>query len=50
VLAIAAAVFVEKILPNAERTARILGVVLVVLGLLIALQPGLAAAMRGPGM
>jgi predicted metal-binding membrane protein len=50
VLAIAAAVFIEKILPNAERTARIIGVLLVVLGLLIALQPGLAAAMRGPGM
>ncbi len=50
VLAIAAAVFVEKILPDSERTARVFGVVLVVLGLLIALQPGLAAAMRGPGM
>jgi predicted metal-binding membrane protein len=50
VLAVAAAVFIEKILPSAERTARILGGLLIVLGLLIALQPGLAAAMRGPGM
>ncbi len=50
VLVIAAAVFVEKILPDPVRTARILGVMLVVLGLFIALQPGLAATLRGPGM
>ena len=50
VLSIAAVVFAEKIAPRGEWMARIVGGLLIVLGLLVAVQPGLAAAMRGSGM
>jgi predicted metal-binding membrane protein len=50
VLSIAAVVFAEKIVPRGEWLARIVGGLLIVLGLLVAVQPGLAAAMRGSGM
>jgi predicted metal-binding membrane protein len=50
VLSIAAVVFAEKIVPRGEWLARIVGGLLIVLGLLVAAQPSLAAAMRGSGM
>jgi predicted metal-binding membrane protein len=50
VLSIAAVVFVEKIFPRGELTARIVGGALIALGLLVALQPALAAMLRGTGM
>ncbi len=50
VLLIAALVFAEKVLPHGEWTARIVGGVLLLLGLLVAVQPHLAAVLRGPGM
>jgi predicted metal-binding membrane protein len=50
VLLIAAVVFVEKLLPGAEWTARGVGGALVALGLLVAVQPGLAALLRSQGM
>ncbi len=50
VLSIAAVVFAEKIVPRGEWVARVVGGPLIVLGLLVVVQPGLAAAMRGSGM
>lgn len=50
VLSIAAVVFVEKIFPHGELTARVAGGALIALGLLVALQPALAAMLRGAGM
>ena len=50
VLLIAAVVFVEKRLPRGEWTARGAGVALIVLGLVVAMRPELAAALRGQGM
>jgi predicted metal-binding membrane protein len=50
VLSIAAVVFVEKIFPHGEWTARVTGGVLIALGILVVLQPALAATMRGAGM
>jgi predicted metal-binding membrane protein len=45
-LLIAAVIFAEKVLPRGEWTARAAGAALVVLGLLVAAQPGLAGALR----
>ena len=50
VVAIAAVVFAEKILPGGEKTALVGGAALVVLGLLVLVQPDLAMALRGPAM
>ena len=50
VLLIAALVTAEKLLPLGEWTARIIGVALLLLGVLIAVQPGLAAVLRGQTM
>ena len=50
VLLIAVLVFVEKILPHGEWTARIIGGALILLGLLVAIQPHLAMVLRGPSM
>ena len=50
VLLIAALVFVEKVLPHGEWTARVIGGGLIVLGLLIALRPDLAMMLRGAAM
>jgi len=50
VLSLAALVFIEKIVPRGELTARIAGVVLVALGLLVFARPDLAAVLRGQGM
>ena len=50
VLLIAALVFVEKVLPHGEWTARIVGGALVLLGLLVAVQPNLATLLRGSAM
>jgi len=46
VLLIAAVVFVEKLLPGGEWTARVVGAGLVVLGLAVALNPDVAMALR----
>lgn len=50
VLLIAAVVFAEKLLPRGEWTARVGGVALVALGLLVAVEPGFAAVLRGQAM
>jgi predicted metal-binding membrane protein len=50
VLLIAALVFVEKVLPRGEWTARAIGVGLCGLGLLVAVRPDLAMMLRGAGM
>ncbi len=50
VLLIAALVFVEKVLPRGEWTARVIGGGLLVLGLLVAVRPDLAMMLRGAGM
>ena len=47
VVAIAAVVFAEKVLPGGRRTARVAGVALLALGLLVAARPELAASLRG---
>jgi predicted metal-binding membrane protein len=47
VVTIAALVFAEKILPNAWRTARVVGIGLMALGIAVAIRPRLAATMRG---
>lgn len=47
VVAITMIVFAEKVLPRGWRTARLVGVGLIVLGLAVALQPELAGRMRG---
>jgi len=46
VLAIAIVVFAEKVLPRGWRTARLVGVSLIALGLAVALHPELAGTMR----
>ncbi len=50
VLSIAALVFLEKVVPGREWTARIGGGLLIALGLLVVFRPELAAALRGSGM
>ena len=50
VLLIAALVFAEKVLPHGEWTARIVGAVLLLLGLLVVVEPHLATLLRGPAM
>ena len=47
VLLIAAAVFVEKLLPRGELTARAVGVALVALGVAVAFRPDLTMLLRG---
>jgi predicted metal-binding membrane protein len=47
VLAITLIVFTEKLLPQGQRTARLVGVGLILLGLGVALRPDLARTMRG---
>lgn len=47
VLAIGLAVFAEKILPRRWRTAQVIGMVLIVLGGMIAMRPELARTLRG---
>jgi predicted metal-binding membrane protein len=49
VLLIAAVVAAEKLLPRGEWVARITGVALVLLGLAVAVRPGLAVALRAGG-
>lgn len=41
------AVLAEKLLPRGRRTAAVLGIALVLLGLAVAVRPSLAAALRG---
>lgn len=50
VLLIAALVFAEKLLPRGGWTARMVGVALIVLGLLVVAQPGLTTVLRGQTM
>jgi predicted metal-binding membrane protein len=50
VLLIAALVFVEKVLPRGDWTARVIGAGLIVLGVLIVLRPDLAMTLRGTPM
>lgn len=50
VLAIALVVFAEKVLPAGGRTARLVGVLLIVGGVAVALKPELAAVLRPAGM
>jgi predicted metal-binding membrane protein len=50
VLLIAAVVFAEKLLPRGEWTARAVGGALLLLGVLVAAQPGLVAVLRGQPM
>jgi predicted metal-binding membrane protein len=47
VLLIASIVFVEKLLPRGELFGRVVGVGFVILGLVIAVEPELAAMLRG---
>ena len=47
VLLIAVLVFVEKVFPRGEWTARLIGVALVVLALLVVVQPGLITTLPG---
>ena len=47
VLLIAVVVFVEKLLPRGEWTARALGAALIALGIAVAVQPNLAILLRG---
>ena len=47
VLAVTVAVLAEKLLPNGQRTARAIGVVLILLAISIALRPELASALHG---
>lgn len=47
VVAISVVVFAEKVLPRGWRTARVVGVALIALGLAVALRPELAGVMRG---
>ncbi len=50
VLLIACVVAAEKILPRGEWVARTMGVALALLGVAVAIEPGLAAALRGASM
>jgi len=49
VLLIAAVVAAEKLLPRGEWVARVIGVALVLLGVAVAVRPGLAVALRAGG-
>ena len=49
VLAITVIVFAEKVLPRGGRTARLVGVALIVLGLAVALRPELASRLTPGG-
>jgi len=49
VLLIAAVVAAEKLLPRGEWIARVTGVALVLLGVVVAVRPGLAVALRAGG-
>lgn len=50
VLLVAAFVLAEKVIPAGERTARLGGVALVLLAILLLAQPDLAPVLRGQGM
>jgi hypothetical protein len=50
VLLIACVVAAEKILPRGEWIARTSGVALALLGMAVAIQPGLATALRASSM
>ena len=50
VLLITAVVAVEKLLPGGEWIARATGLALLLLGASVAVQPGLAGAVRGGGL
>lgn len=50
VLAIALVVLAEKVLPAGGRTARLIGIVLIVVGLAVAMRPELGDALRPQGM
>jgi predicted metal-binding membrane protein len=50
VLLIAVIVFLEKIVPRGDAVARIVGVAFVLLGLAVAVDPALAAMLRGTAM
>jgi predicted metal-binding membrane protein len=50
VLLIAVAVFAEKLIPGGQWTARAVGVALVLLAVLLAVRPDLAATLRGQAM
>jgi predicted metal-binding membrane protein len=49
VLLVACAVAAEKLLPDGERVARLIGVALILLGVAVAIRPALAAALRSSG-
>jgi predicted metal-binding membrane protein len=49
VLLIAAVVAAEKLLPGGEWIARTTGVALILLGLAVAIRPGLAVVLRAGG-
>lgn len=49
VLAIALVVFAEKVLPAGGRTARVVGVLLIVVGIAVAIRPEIAVALRPGG-
>jgi predicted metal-binding membrane protein len=49
VLLIACVVAAEKLVPRGEWIARLTGIALAVLGVAVALRPGLAAALRSSG-
>jgi predicted metal-binding membrane protein len=50
VLVIGIVVFVEKLLPQGARAARVTGGALILLALVVAIQPGLAQVLRGMPM
>jgi predicted metal-binding membrane protein len=50
VLLLAVVVFAEKLLPRGAWTARVVGGALIVLGVAVLVQPGLAATLRGQPM
>ena len=50
VLLIAAIVFIEKLLPRGDLVARLVGVGFVALGVAVAIDPDLAAVLRGNSM
>ncbi len=50
VLLVACVVAAEKLAPGGESIARVTGVALALLGVAVAIHPGLATALRAPGM
>ena len=50
VVLISLVVFAEKVLPDGWRTARIVGLALIALGIAIAIRPGIAERVRGGAM